>query len=170
MSVAKSSKGTELPLMKLKGKDYMLVAHRILWFNDDVNSFSIHTEFPVLTDEQTVARATICIYNENGAIIKSATATKRETKKDFNDHTEKAETGAIGRAVTLLGFGTAFALADLDEGSRIIDAPLERKPVTTQEPVTNVTNTEGLNSTPKKTTFRKPNVKEENQSNNNGWE
>lgn len=121
---AKTKSGVELPLMNLKGKAYMLVAHRILWLNEDVERFTITTEYPVLNTTEAVVRATVCIYNKDGALLKSSTATKREEKKDFNDFTEKAETGAIGRAVTLLGYGTAFALADLAEGERIIDAPL----------------------------------------------
>ncbi len=121
---AKTKSGVELPLMNLKGKAYMLVAHRILWLNEDVERFTISTEYPVLNTTEAVVRATVCIYNNEGNLLKSSTATKREEKKDFNDFTEKAETGAIGRAVTLLGYGTAFALADLAEGERIIDAPL----------------------------------------------
>ena len=44
---------------------------------------------------------------------------------------EKAETGSIGRALALLGYGTQFCADELDEGDRIVDAPAEpaRKPV-----------------------------------------
>ena len=51
-------------------------------------------------------------------------STKRETKKDFSDHTEKAETSAVGRALAMLGYGTQFAISDLDEGDRIVDSPV----------------------------------------------
>jgi hypothetical protein len=62
--------------------------------------------------------------DKDGKVKKSATATKRETKKDFSDHTEKAETSAVGRALAMLGYGTQFALSDLDEGNRLADSPL----------------------------------------------
>lgn len=117
-------KGTALPLTNLKGKDYLMVAYRIQWMNEEVPSFDIHTEFLLITDEQTVAKATIAVADKDGKIIKKATATKRETKKDFSDHTEKAETSAIGRALAMLGYGTQFAIADLDEGERLADSPL----------------------------------------------
>lgn len=117
-------KGTNLPLTNLKGKDYLMVAYRIQWMNEEVPSFDIHTEFLLLTDEQTVARATIVVADKDGRVIKKAVATKRETKKDFSDHTEKAETSAIGRALAMLGYGTQFAIADLDEGERLADSPL----------------------------------------------
>lgn len=124
MKTLKTPKGTELPLVNLKGKDYLQVAHRIQWFNEENPNFRIQTELLSVTDEQTIARTQVVILNEAGSIIKSATATKRETKKDFPDHTEKAETGSVGRALLMLGYGTQFALSDLDEGDRIVDSPM----------------------------------------------
>ena len=119
-----TKKGTELPLMSLKGKPYMQVAHRLVWFTEEVEYYSIKTDFPKLTDDETVAHVRIEIYDANGKVIKSAEATKREDKKSFADHTEKAETGAIGRCLALLSWGTQFAIADLDEGERLADAPV----------------------------------------------
>lgn len=126
MKTVKSPKGNDLPLINLKGKDYLMVAHRIQWFNEAVENFNIETDFITITDEQTIAKARVQVVKD-GRILKSATATKRETKQDFADHTEKAETAAIGRALAMLGYGTQFAVADLDEGDRIVDAPLKSK-------------------------------------------
>jgi ribosomal protein S27AE len=36
---------------------------------------------------------------------------------------EKAETGSVGRALSLCGYGTQFA-SELEEGQRIVDAPI----------------------------------------------
>jgi hypothetical protein len=125
MKTVKTEKGTELPLLNLKGKDYLQVAHRIQWMNEVVKNFDIKTEFLLLEDEQTVAKATVTIFDDSTkTVLKVASATKRETKKDFPDHTEKAETAAIGRALALLGFGTQFAISDLDEGERLADSPV----------------------------------------------
>lgn len=55
-----------------------------------------------------------------------AEATKTETAASFPDYTEKAETGAVGRALALLGYGTAFTGDELNEEHRIVDAPVER--------------------------------------------
>ena len=174
-----TSKGSVLDLMNLKGKQYMIVANRLVWLNDDVPNFTINTEFLKLTDEQAICKATIVLFNSNGTVLKSATATKSETKKDFPDFIEKAETGSSGRALALLGFGTAFALQDLDEGMRLADSPLpnvstkataetavkevlaERKSVAAQVPATGET-------TPKKSTFRKPSPVKE--AGGDGWE
>lgn len=128
MKTIKTSKGSELPLISLKGRDYLMVAYRLQWLSEDVERYVINTNLDKVDDEQTIARATIIIYNKEGHIMRQATATKRETKKDFSDHTEKAETAAIGRALAMVGFGTQHALADLDEGSRLADSPLDSKP------------------------------------------
>ena len=120
----KTKKGTELPLMSLKGKPYMQVAQRLVWFTEEADSYSVSTNFHLLTADETVAHVVISVYDKDSKLIKQASATKRETKKDFADHTEKAETGAIGRALALLGYGTQFAIADLDEGDRLADSPI----------------------------------------------
>jgi hypothetical protein len=49
-----------------------------------------------------------------------ATGTKSEKAVSFPDFIEKAETGAIGRALAALGYGTQFA-PELNEEHRIVD-------------------------------------------------
>ena len=124
MKTVKTAKGTVMPLTNLKGKDYLMVAYRIMWFAEEVPLFHINTQFLVLDDNQTVAQVTVVVLNEQGQAVRKAVGTKRETKSDFSDHTEKAETGALGRALIQLGYGTQYALADLEEGHRIVDSPL----------------------------------------------
>ena len=124
MKTVSTPKGTILPLANLKGKDYLLVAHRLQWFNEAETNFRIETDFLLVNDDQTVARATVTVFDKEGKEVKRASATKRETKKDFSDHTEKAETSAVGRALAMLGYGTQFAISDLDEGDRIVDSPV----------------------------------------------
>jgi hypothetical protein len=120
----KTPLGTELPLVNLKGKDYLMVGHRLQWFNEVEKHFDIVTEFLLVTEEQTICKAHIVVRDAEGKVIRQAQATKRETKKDFPDHTEKSETSAIGRALAMLGYGTQFALADLEEGERLADSPV----------------------------------------------
>lgn len=124
MKTVTTPKGTSLPLANLKGKDYLMVAHRLQWFNETETNFRIETDFLLVNDDQTVARAVVTVFDKEGKEIKRASATKRETKKDFSDHTEKAETSAVGRALAMLGYGTQFAISDLDEGDRIVDSPV----------------------------------------------
>lgn len=124
MKTVKTPNGTELPLVNLKGRSYLQVAHRIQWFNEACPRFSINTQTLEVTPDMSVVRAQVAVLSEAGDVLKSATATKREDSKGFKDHLEKAETGAVGRALAMLGYGTQFAMADLDEGERLADAPL----------------------------------------------
>lgn len=119
----KTAKGTELPLLNLQGKQYLEVKFRLVWFREDHPDWSIETELISVTDVSAYARATI--RDEKGRII--ATSHKFESVQGFQDFIEKAETGAIGRALALIGYGTQFCADELDEGSRIVDAPVDRK-------------------------------------------
>ena len=49
-----------------------------------------------------------------------------EAARDFPDYIEKASTKSLGRALLALGYGAAFA-PEMDEGERIVDAPVERR-------------------------------------------
>lgn len=118
-----TEKGTELPLLNLKGKDYLEVKYRLVWFREEHPSWSIETEFLTHDDRSATARAVV--RDETGRII--ATSHKAETAGNFPDFMEKAETGAIGRALALIGFGTQFCADELDEGDRIVDSPVPKK-------------------------------------------
>jgi len=124
MKTFKIKSGLELPLLNLKGKDYLMIAHRLQWLSAEYPKYDLITEMVREEDQTAIFRATITLYNTDGSIVRKATATKRETFKDFPDYIEKAETGAIGRALALIGIGTQFAQQDLDEGSRLADSPL----------------------------------------------
>lgn len=117
-----TSKGTQLPLLNLRGKDYLEVKYRVVWFREEHPDWSIETAFTATDDESACARAVI--RDASGRVL--ATSHKTETVKGFPDFLEKAETGAIGRALALVGYGTAFCADEFDEGQRIVDAPAQR--------------------------------------------
>jgi hypothetical protein len=109
-------------MMKLKGKDYLQVAWRLVWFREDHPDFGINAEALALTEDHAIFKATIT--DANGTQLSSGHGS--ESKKDFGDFIEKAETKAIGRALAMLGYGTQFAADELDEGDRIVDSPINR--------------------------------------------
>lgn len=115
----KTPAGTELPILNLRGKDYLEVKYRIVWFREEHPDWTIETVFLESTKEQAFVKA--AILTATGQLM--ATAHKFEDKQGFADHREKAETGAIGRALALIGYGTQFTGDDLYEGDRIIDSP-----------------------------------------------
>ena len=124
----KTPKGTELPLLDFKGKDYLEVKYRLVWFREEKPNWTIETEFVSVTDKSAFARASV--KDESGKII--STSHKYEDLQGFRDFIEKAETGAIGRALALLGFGTQFCADELDEGKRIVDSPVGHSKPETQ--------------------------------------
>lgn len=110
-------------LMDLKGKQYLQVMWRLVWFRDEKPLWSIDTKLEHLTDTHAVFSAKIS--DENG--VQKASGYGSESVKDFRDFIEKAETKAIGRALAMLGYGTQFA-PELDEEERIVDSPVAKKP------------------------------------------
>ena len=119
----KTPKGTELPLRDLRGKEYLEVKYRLVWFREEKPNWSIETEIAYQDGDSATVKATI--KDEQGRIM--STAHKHEDRQGFADFREKAETGAIGRALAHIGYGTQFA-PELDEGERIVDAPADRRP------------------------------------------
>ena len=101
--------------------DYLPVAARIAWFRKDHTYWSIVTDVEQLADKAVVMKATI--KDMQGTVI--ATARKKETEAHFPDYIEKAETGAIGRALAMCGYGTLQA-PEFDEQDRLADAPAEK--------------------------------------------
>jgi hypothetical protein len=128
----RTSKRTELPLLNLRGKEYLEVKYRLVWFREEHPDWAIETELLAVNPESAYSRA--IIKDEHGRII--ATSHKFESKKGFPDFIEKAETGAIGRALALIGYGTQFCADELDEGDRIVDAPVEARRADSQQPET----------------------------------
>lgn len=111
-------------LIKMKGgKLYCPVYVRIALFREKCpthEGWGIVTEC-VDKDEQS-AMFQAAIIDPQGRVV--ATGFKREHKAHFPDFEEKAGTGAVGRALLFAGFGTQYALDELDEGERIVDAPI----------------------------------------------
>lgn len=127
--------------------DYLPVQWRLVWFRSLCPDGSIETEIVHLdldreTEEETYAwnsetrRSEKMMKRAPGfavfrAIVKDgrggmAIGTKSEKAASFSDFIEKAETGAIGRALAALGYGTQFTGDEFDERHRIVDAPVDR--------------------------------------------
>lgn len=107
-------------LIDLKGKQYLQVMWRLVWFREEKPLWSIDTKLEQLTDNHAVFSAKIS--DESG--VQKASGYGSESVKDFRDFIEKAETKAIGRALAMLGYGTQFA-PELDEEARIVDSPVD---------------------------------------------
>ncbi len=110
-------------LIDLKGKKYLKVMWRLVWFREEKPLWNIETKLERLENDHAVFTAKI--YDENG--VQKSAGHGSESIKDFKDYIEKAETKAVGRALAMLGYGTQFA-PELDEEERIVDSPV-KKPI-----------------------------------------
>lgn len=130
-------------------KDYLPVQWRLVWFRQACPEGTIDTEELEYDTEKECSIEAFVWNNEkkrSEKVLKTAkgyaryravvtdgkggraTGTKSESRASFEDFGEKAETGAIGRALAALGYGTQFA-PELSEAHRIVDAPVDRGPV-----------------------------------------
>lgn len=119
----KTEKGTELPISDIRGRSYLEVKHRLVWFREVKPLWGIETHIIEVSKDSAIVNAVI--KDEQGRIL--ATAHKHENKQGFGDFLEKAETGAIGRALALVGFGTQFTGDELEEGERLADSPIAHR-------------------------------------------
>ncbi|OLE52831.1 MAG: hypothetical protein AUG51_16215 [Acidobacteria bacterium 13_1_20CM_3_53_8] len=135
-------------------KDYLPVQWRLVWFRQECPLGTIETDMLHL-DFDRECEHEISIWNDEKrryekvikrakgiAIFKAtvsdgkggkATGTKQENNAAFADFIEKAETGAIGRALAGLGFNAQYA-PEFDTGDeRLADAPINRSQAPQQE-------------------------------------
>lgn len=116
-------------LMSLKGKAYLDVQNRMIWFLRDQRdliarglatcSHVVRTE--LVEQDRQAGFAQFKTYVRD-VLGNEATMYGSETMRDFGDYAEKASTKSLGRALAMLGYGTQFA-AEMDEGERVVDSP-----------------------------------------------
>jgi hypothetical protein len=113
-----------------KGRDYLPVPARLAWLVKEHPSYSITT----LVDHAAkplVATAHVRIFKDDGTLLREATAIKVGAGTGAANTPMGVETGAVGRALGMLGFGTMQAGEDFEEDGEVMggiaDSPVERK-------------------------------------------
>lgn len=112
-------------LRKLGGKEYLEVKWRLLWLRTEHPDAVMQTELAKLEDGFALFKAHVSIPGGG-----ESTGWGSETRQDFFDFIEKAETKALGRALAALGYGTQFC-EDFDftagsaGNSHVVDAPVD---------------------------------------------
>lgn len=109
-------------------KWYLPAAARLMWFRSDevAADWGIETYLMEGGHEAEFCTVQATIRDDKGRIM--AQAMKTETKAGFKDGwVEKAETGAISRALMFCGFGTQDAIHELDEQDSVSDSPVQRQ-------------------------------------------
>lgn len=84
-------------------------AYRLMWFREEHPDWGIETQ--AIAAEADFAFFRAVVKDETGRVL--ATAHKSVKATEFpNGHIEKAETGAVARALELVGYGTEFGEFD----------------------------------------------------------
>lgn len=107
-------------MIKIKGKEYVMVNERIQEFRKEHPDYSLVSELVQLTDDACVIKASIL--NEEGRVLATGFAQEDRTSTTINktSYVENCETSAWGRALGNLGYGIDTSIASAEEVSMAI--------------------------------------------------
>ena len=101
--------------VKIKGKEYVMVNERLLYFRENYKGWSLISEIVNLTDDSCVIKASIL--DECGVVKATGYAQEDKTSSAINktSFVENCETSAWGRALGNLGIGIDTSIASAEE-------------------------------------------------------
>lgn len=103
--------------IKIKGKDYVQVKDRVLFFNEEYTNGRITTELISNEGDEVVVKATVTpdVKNPERYFTGYSQANKTQGMINKTAALENCETSAIGRALASMGIGILDGLASADE-------------------------------------------------------
>jgi len=110
-------------ITNMRGKDYLEVKWRLVWFREEHPTGRIETE--LVNHDPVLMRATI--FSDDKCLATGYGTAKMQGVAKTRPY-EGAETAAIGRALAHAGFGTQFT--GEVEGDSLADAPVKQPPPT----------------------------------------
>jgi hypothetical protein len=99
----------------IKGKQYVQVSHRIIYFNETYPEGSIVTELISTPDAQTVIIKASVWPDRHRQFTGYSQATWGDGYINKTSALENAETSAVGRALAFMGIGVIDSIASVDE-------------------------------------------------------
>lgn len=111
------NKSLEEKAIDFRGKLYVLVSDRVIYFNENYPKGSITTELVSKPeDDLVIIKATIKpVEGENRAFTGYSQATWGDGFVNKTSALENAETSAVGRALGFMGIGVIESIASADE-------------------------------------------------------
>lgn len=121
-----------LKTVNIKGKQYVEVNERLIYFRKKYPNFSLISHVLEKTDKSICIQARID--NDKGVTIATGIAEEEKGSTFINktSYVENCETSAWGRALANFGIGLESAVASADEVSNAIENQQKPKPTTTK--------------------------------------
>src|SRR3990167_1166260 len=110
-----------------KGKKYVLVSDRVIFFNERYPEGSITTELVSTPEADTVIIKATIKPNEKQIFTGYSQATWGEGYINKTSALENAETSAVGRALAFMGIGVIESIASIDEINKTTTTKVSRK-------------------------------------------
>lgn len=103
--------------VSIKGKSYVLVSDRVIYFNENFPNGSIRTEIVKYEDKQVIIKAIVTpdFTDPNRFFTGYAQEIEGDGYINKTSALENAETSAVGRALAMLGIGVIDSIASVDE-------------------------------------------------------
>lgn len=102
-------------MIKIHGKDYVLVNERVIDFRKNHPLWAIESE--IISNDGKIVVIRSMIKDETGRIISTGIASEEKNSSKINstNHIENCETSAVGRCIGFLGYGIDTSIASADE-------------------------------------------------------
>lgn len=108
---------SQLPTVDIKGRDYVLVKDRVLYFNEAYPEGMIQTDLTRYENGQVIVLAKV--WPDAGKLERYYTGWSQAKENDGyinkSSALENAETSAVGRALAMMGIGVIESIASADE-------------------------------------------------------
>ena len=99
----------------IKGKEYVLVKDRVLYFNNHYPEGSITTELVSAPESDHIVMKATVTPDGRRTFTGYSQATKGDGYINKTAALENAETSAVGRALAMMGIGVIDSIASVDE-------------------------------------------------------
>tara|TARA_R110002012_G_scaffold42523_2_gene115721 strand:+ start:12173 stop:12721 length:549 start_codon:yes stop_codon:yes gene_type:complete len=106
---------TKLKTIKIKGRDYVEVNERLMYFRDQYPNYSLTSEVIEKTDNSILILASIM--DEQGRVVANGLAEEEKGSTFINktSYVENCETSAWGRCLANFGIGLKTSIASAEE-------------------------------------------------------